>query len=64
LKKHVEDHPEFADMDESSSAAADGLSTAGVSGAESVAQPKIKLTFNSNRDSASAANGDILSDEE
>jgi ATP-dependent helicase STH1/SNF2 len=64
LKKHAEEHPEFADMDEASSAAADGLSTAGVSGAESVAQPKIKLTFNSNRDSASAANGDIPSDEE
>ncbi|CRG87113.1 ATP-dependent helicase STH1/SNF2 [Talaromyces islandicus] len=63
LKKQAEEHPEVADADEAGSAAADGLSTAGASGAESV-QPKIKLTFNSNRDSASAANGDIPSDEE
>ncbi|KAH8702492.1 putative RSC complex subunit [Talaromyces proteolyticus] len=64
LRKQTDEHPEFADFDEAGSSVADGLSTAGVSGAESLAQPKIKLTFNSNRDSASAANGDVPSDEE
>jgi hypothetical protein len=67
LKKHSEEHPEIGDLDDTGSSATDGLSTADVSGTGTPAaagQPKLKLTFHRDSASASAANGEALSDEE
>ncbi|THC95532.1 hypothetical protein EYZ11_005004 [Aspergillus tanneri] len=64
LKKETEGHPQFANFDDLGSPAANDLSTAAASGAETPstvatpAQPKLKLTFNSgNRDSTGFMNG-------
>lgn len=66
LKKLTADYPQFADFDdrdEGASSVADGTTDA--LGADTPsAQPKIKLTFNSNRGSADPANGDVGSDDE
>ncbi|CAL5871790.1 uncharacterized protein PFLUO_LOCUS6043 [Penicillium psychrofluorescens] len=69
LKKQTEGHPEFANFDDSVSAAGDGMST--LSGTDTPmtagtpGQPKLKLTFsNANRDSGDSANGAELDDEE
>lgn len=55
LKQETENHPELQDFDDWSSTPADGRSTAAVSSvgtpiASGSAAPKLKLTFNGNRD--------------
>ncbi|KAL9612428.1 MAG: hypothetical protein Q9167_002976 [Letrouitia subvulpina] len=55
LKQETENHPELQDFDDLSSTPADGRSTAAVSSvgtpiASGSAAPKLKLTFNGNRD--------------
>lgn len=66
LKKLTADYPQFADFDDGddgASSAADGTTDA--LGADTPsAQPKLKLTFNSNRDSTGPANGDVGSDDD
>lgn len=65
LKKLTAEYPQFADFDdgdegEGASSAADGLSTTDALGGDTPsAQPKLKLTFNTNRN-----NGDASSDDD
>ncbi|KAL8815489.1 MAG: hypothetical protein Q9223_005370 [Gallowayella weberi] len=67
LKQETEDQPEFQDFEDSNSTPADGRSTAGVSNVGTPMPsgngvPKLKLTFNGNRNGF--ANGGMQSDEE
>lgn len=67
LRKLTAEYPQFADFDdgdEGASSAADGTTDAFGADTPPSAQPKLKLTFNSNRDSAGPANGDVGSDDD
>lgn len=67
LRRLTADYPQFSDFDDGDDGDQGGSSVADIAtdalGADTPsAQPKLKLTFNSNRDSAGPANGDFGSD--
>lgn len=69
LKNQTAEYPQFADFeggDDGGSSAGDGVSTTDALGGADTpsAQPKIKLTFNSNRESAGTPIADAASDDD